>query len=356
MAVYRIPPVAQFQQPRAYADQRSVDVPIPQTPEPLQQLLWLRRRHDYEAEQQSRHLLAVDITATTVPPPLPTIEWLRRRFDYESEQQPRRLTDTSVSQSVDAPIPNSVPLELTIRTRWFYRQPGLLPVDILAPAVTPDNPTGAPYTQWEPRPPAWEQWLQARDVDTSYTQSVDSPPGHPGQQATVKQTFTTQQARLLSADLLAPIVTPDNPTGAPSFQWVGRPPAWEQWLQARPLPAIVTDGTVAPNALQGAAYARAAAATQAYRKVPSTLFLVTIESPPTQGPFQPAIYRRPIPPTPYRLPSTSVLVAPPVVPAPILNGTLTTTAVIDGRVATTATVDGQSSTTATTDGRTRTTQ
>lgn len=394
MAVYRIPPVAQFQQPRLRADVRSVDAPIPLPPGQLPRIEWLRRRHDYESEQQQpRRLLDVSVTQSVdspipkppgqllqvewlrrrhdaeaeqaavhlvdtsfsasvdspIPQPLPTVEWLRRRADYESEQQPRRLIDTSVSQSVDSPIPSIVPLELPVRARWPYPAPHGLPVDILAPAVVADSPTGAPFVQWVGRPPAWEAWLQADRLPIDYTQSVDSPPGFATQRPASRQTFTGQQSRLLPVDILAPVVTPDNPTGvqaqqvpylrAPSpaywqnrvrvdttvSQSVDAPPGFfvqqpalrptslTQWHQQTPGLISSPDSPAAP-VQQAAAYLRGAAALQAYQKTPSVLFLVTVESPPTAGPFQPAIYRRPVPPTPYRLPSTSVMVAEPVAP------------------------------------------
>lgn len=313
MAVYRLPPVAQFQQPRVNTDQRSVDSPIPRPPDGLPEFFWLRRRPDYEADQQ-----------------------------------PRRLLDSSVTASVDSPIPNSVPVELTLRSRWPYPTVRGLPVDILAPAVVADNPTGAPYqiAGLYVRPVNAAYWQNRVEVDTSISQSVDSPPVRLAGQWTPTAKFVQgHQAVPLPVDITNLVTTPDNPTGAPFTFWIPRPPAWEQWLQARKIDTTATQSVDSPTGfliqpparrdlslipwhqaapgvlsgpdqppppvLQAAAYMRAAADRQAFQKKYSAIPLVVVESPPTQGPFQPAIYRRPVPPTPYRLPTVGVLVTPP---------------------------------------------
>jgi hypothetical protein len=354
---------------------QSVDAPLPEPPGQLPQIEWLRRRHDYEVEQQARHLLDISVTQSVdapIPQPLVTVEWLRRRPDFEAEQQPRKLTDTSVTASVDSPtaIP---PVAPPVRPRWNYTTRPGLPVDILAPAVVADNPTGAPYAQWVGRAPAWEQWSQAEKLHPDVMASVDAPiPNAFPPQLELRYRWNYPVAHGLPVDVLAPVVTPDNPTGAPFTQWIPRPPAWEPWTQARKLDVSVTQSVDAPPGffvqqparrdqtltqwhqaapglisapadllppqLQAAAYLRTAAATQAYQKQQSVLFLITVESPPTQGPFQPAIYRRPVPPTPYRIPSTVVLVAPPVLElVGVSTGTITSATSAGGIVSMTST-------------------
>lgn len=279
MAVFRLPPVAQFQQPRVYPDTRSIDAPNPQPPDGLPEYYWVRRRHCYEAEQQ-----------------------------------PRRLLDISITQSVDAPIPNAVPIKLPARSRWPYPSARGLPVDVLAPAVVADSPTGAPSTQWVSRPQTWEQWLQAERLPVDYMASVDSPPG-----------FLVQRPPVRSTSLA-------------------------QWHQATP-GLISGPDNPPPPVQQVAAYMRTAAAVQAYRKAPSVLFLVTVETPPLAGPFQQAPYRRPVPPTPRRVPSTAVLVIEPPPPDPTLVPPLSTSFATDGSRLTSAIDAGIRVTVSTVDGR-----
>lgn len=468
MAVYRLPPVAQFQQPRDYADSRSVDAPIPATNaplqqivwlrrrhdyevelqqprrlldtsitqstdapipttnEPLQQIVWLRRRHDYEAEEQSRHLVDTGVAASVdapIPQPLSTVEWLRRRADYEAEQQSRHLVDTSTSASVDAPNPQPLPVVVWLRRRPDHeadqqprrlldvtitgsvdspvgvlaaqlyerlfgpppQQARGLPVDILAPAVVPDNPTGtvaqSPSTA---RPVSWVPYAERPTLDVSYTASVDQPPtlAAPAPQAP-RSRWQGQQLPPLAIDLLAPVA---GPLGAVQ-QVAGyqRPTAWQQWLQLEHLDTSTTASVDSPPGFfhqpppnptgsgsqwrqtaarylsvpdspqaqpQPEVYARQVAAFQAWQKSPPVAHLLpVVEAPPLQGPWQTAPYRRPTPVPPVLRPSIGALVAPPILPAPVLTPPLTTTAVIDGRIVTTATVDGQMTSTAVLDGR-----
>ena len=351
MAVFRLPPVAQFQQPRVYADRRTVDAPLPATNEPLQQVVWLRRRHDYEVDQQQpRRLLHVSITASVDPPlpatnePLQQLCWLRRRYDYEAEQQSRRLVDLGVSASVDAP-------PLALRGQWTPTSrstPGAqargLPPDVLAPFVPPDAPTGAvvqpPSTV---RPVSWVPYTARPTLDVSYTQSVDQPPTLAVQAPQEPRArWQGQQAPPLAIDLLAPTT---GPLGV-AQQTVGylRVTSWQQWLQAEHVDTGVTQSVDAPPALirleppppatsgiqyrqptarymaqpdapAGQAplevYARQVAATQAWQKSPPIAHLLpVVEAPPLTGPWQPAAYRRPVPVPPVVRQLVGALLAP----------------------------------------------
>ena len=211
--VYRLPPVAQWYQPHAVLDGRSVDSPDPQ---PLPKVVHLRRRHDFETEQQPRHLLDVSVITTVdapVPLPTPPVVNLRDRHEYETLQQPRRLLDVAVTQSVDSP-PGLVLVQLAERAGAVVgRQARGLPVDVLAPVVVADNPTGNIVQALVFRPYEWQPWLQLRS---------------------------------LPVDITAPVVTPDNPTGNVTQAIVFRSYPRESWQQARALDVSVTQGVDSP--------------------------------------------------------------------------------------------------------------
>jgi hypothetical protein len=228
-----------------------------------------------------------------------------------------RHVDTSVTQSVDSPIPNSVPVEPTFRPAWRYpAQLEPLPVDITSPPpVSSVPPNVTPVPSLYLRPVSFIPYYDRPTLDTSVTQSVDSPPG-----------FTIQEPREGAQSLIP-------------------------WLQRGPGLISSPDN---PNAPTFQVYARQVAEWQAYQKFPSAVFTASVDSPPLHGLYPMAPYRRPVPPTPYRLPPTGVLVAPPILPAPILGSILTTQAIVDGRTVTVAIIDGQTYTVEILDGRTST--
>lgn len=323
MAVFRQPPVAQFQQPRAYADVRTVDSPIPRPPGQIPLVEWLRRRHDYECElQQPRRLLDVSVTqsvdspiprpAGQVPqvewlrrradyeahqplrlldvsfvqsvdsppiPALPTVEWLRRRSDFEADQQPRRLLDLSVTQSVDSP-----PIALTgqwtpTAKRVAGQQLVPLPVDITSPP--PAAYIGPPIQQLMAAPRyQWEAWAQGEKLDTSYTMSVDSPPlPLAGQWMPTAKRVAGQQAVPLPVEITSPAVVYLSPPVVPLIPTPRYP--WEPWLQAKKIDTSYSMSVDSPPGIvRRQLFPQARIPTWVPRQRP----IVLIPEPPPAGP------------------------------------------------------------------------